>query len=162
MSTLQRLQKMMGGKKLPMISDRRRGGNGIPYTEREIRCASFIGRLVLNLAGTEVVNPVTDKELNSNADFIMISRILQLLVEDNGVLDAAQAIRTVYRDFESRMLRDDDSYEDFPIVDEFGTRQPRKQSSHTVLFRTALRKQVSKEVLDRMFKLYPAGKKKAG
>lgn len=159
MDRLKQLSSLLDSK-LPMKSNRRRGGNGVSYTERELKCARFVARLVLTVADFEVSEPINDEEVENDRDFRLIYDIFVILSED-GFTDAVSAIRRTYKAFEDRILQKDNTINDFPLVDNFGERVNRSQSSLTVMFRTALRNLVSKEVLDQMFKLYQPSKNKA-
>lgn len=160
MSRLDELADLFGGAKLPMKSNRRRGGNGVSYTDRELRCARFAARLVFTVANIEISEPISDKEIEDNEDFQILYDIF-VAMSDSGFSDAASAIRRTYKAFEEMMLDDDTTMNDFPLMDGYGSRKGRSQSSLTVMFRTALSNLVSREVLDQLFKLYQPSKNKA-
>lgn len=157
MERLTQLRKLMG-ENLPLKSTRRRGSNGVSYTDRELSCARFVARLVLTAGSVEISEPIKEEELESDSDKALIFDIFQQLIEQKFT-DLTQAIRRTYKAFEDVVLTVDDSYEDFPVTDQNGRRLNRNQSSLTVMLRQAIRDLVPKEVVDQMFKLYQSNKK---
>lgn len=160
MSRTSELATLLGNKQLPMISNRRRGGNGVSYTERELKCAVFATRIVCTAAQSDLMEKVTDQEIDADEDLELMYDLFVVLSEE-GFKDIKSAIRRLYKVFEDQMLQDDDTLDDFPVQDGHGYRQNRSQSSITVMFRAALREYVSEEVLDQLFKLYSSKKNKS-
>lgn len=140
-------------KQLPIKSNRRHGGNGISYTERELNCVRFLARLIFTVNDIECTEPVSNEELEEIPDKNLLYRLFFELKNQRDFTDVPSAIRHTYKVFEIMMLEDEETLDDFPLVDGHGRRIPRNQSSHTVMFRTAIRGLVSSEILDIMFNI---------
>lgn len=141
------------GNNIPLRSTRHTGGSGVSYTDRELKCARFITKLALIAAKREVTEGISDDEIESDSDKVLLYEIFKELSE-TSFPDLRRFIKRGYRVFEDMMLSDDTTLSDFPSCDVFGKRINRNPSSLTVLFRAAIKGLVEKKVIDQMFKVH--------
>lgn len=140
---------------IPLTGGKRRGPNGVQYTDRELAVARYIARVLFTAANFSISEPVLEKE---EGDKQMIYEIIERMSPEE-IPNITTGMYRAYRVFEDIMLSNDESYLDFPMMEASGRRINRNRSSLTVMFRKAIKGLVSQEIIEEMFKLYQSKEK---
>lgn len=141
---------------IPLVGGKRRGPNGVQYTDRELAVARYIARVLFTAAGFPTSEPIVEKEMEGD------KQIIYELIEQMSpgeIPNVAIGMYRAYRIFEDIMLSNDETYLDFPMMEASGRRINRTRSSLTVMFRKAIKGLVSQEIIETMFKLYQSKEK---
>lgn len=136
---------------IPLVGGKRRGPNGVQYTDRELAVAKYIARVLFSAAGFPISEPIVEKEIGGDKQ--MIYELIEQMKPEE-VPNVAIGMYRAYRLFEDVMLSNDETFQDFPMMEASGRRINRTRSSLTVMFRKAIKDLVPSEVVDTMFKLY--------
>ena len=136
---------------IPLVGGKRRGPNGVQYTDRELAVAKYIARVLFSAASFPISEPVVEKEMGGDKQLVY-ELIEQMSPEE--VPNVAIGMYRAYRLFEDVMLSNDETFLDFPMIEASGRRINRTRSSLTVMFRKAIKGLVSQETIETMFKLY--------